>query len=80
MFLIILYYYTLPQFGGGVPMPKKGLSHLLEPSFRLYFIFLAFFAVASAAVGQYQLALAEGLIVLVLFVYFQQRKIGRAHV
>ena len=54
-------------------MPKKGLSHLLEPSFRLYFIFLAFFAVASAAVGQYQLALAEGLIVLVLFVYFQQR-------
>ena len=30
-------------------MHKKGLSHLLEPSFRLYFIFLAAFAAAFTA-------------------------------
>ena len=47
-------------------MHKKGLSHLLEPSFRLYFIFLALFAAASAVMGQYHLALFEGVVVLVL--------------
>ena len=54
-------------------MHKKGLSHLLEPSFRLYFIFLALFAAASAVMGQYHLALFEGVVVLVLFLYFHRR-------
>ena len=54
-------------------MHKKGLSHLLEPSFRLYFIFLAAFAIATAVVGKYTLAVVEGVIVLVLFLYFRQR-------
>lgn len=52
-------------------MRKKGLTHLLEPSFRLYFLFLAAFAVATALAGHYALAVAEGVVVLVLFLYFR---------
>lgn len=52
-------------------MRKKGLSHLLEPSFRLYFLFLAAFAVATALAGQYVLACVEGIIVLALLAYFR---------
>ncbi len=52
-------------------MHKKGLSHLLEPSFRLYFICLAAFAAATALAGRYELAAIEGVIVLILLVYFR---------
>ena len=53
---------------------KKGLSHLLEPtSFRVYFIFLAAFAVATALAGHYVLAGAEAVVVLALFIYFRRR-------
>ncbi len=58
-------------------MHKKNLSHLLEPSFRLYFIVLAAFALASAAVGKYTLAAVEGIIILILFLYFRQRNATR---
>ncbi len=54
-------------------MHKKGLSHLLEPSFRLYFIFLAAFAAATALAGGYALAAAEAVIVFILYFYFRQR-------
>ena len=52
-------------------MRKKGLAHLLEPSFRLYFLFLAAFALATALAGRYALACVEGVIVLVLLLYFR---------
>lgn len=52
-------------------MRKKGLTHLLEPSSRLYFLFLAAFALATALAGHYTLAVAEGVVVLVLFLYFR---------
>ena len=58
-------------------MHKKSLSHLLEPSFRLYFIFLSAFAAATALAGQYALAGAEAVIVLVLYLYFRQRNSAR---
>ena len=54
-------------------MSKKSLSHLLEPSFRLYFLFLAAFVVAAVGAGEYLLAGIEGVIVLVLFLYFRRR-------
>lgn len=53
-------------------MRKKGLSHLLEPSFRLYFLFLAAFALATALAGRYALACVEGVIVLILLLYFRR--------
>ena len=53
-------------------MRKKGLAHLLDPSFRLYFLFLAAFAFATALAGQYALACVEGIIVLVLLLYFRR--------
>ncbi len=53
-------------------MHKKSLSHLLEPSFRLYFIFLAAFALATALSGRMELALIQGFIVLLLFIYFRR--------
>lgn len=53
-------------------MRKKGLLTLLEPSFRLYLIVLALFAVITAAVGEFALAGLEGMIVLVLFLYFRR--------
>ena len=54
-------------------MSKKSLSHLLEPSFRLYFLFLAAFVGAAVGAGEYLLAGIEGVIVLVLFLYFRRR-------
>ena len=53
-------------------MHKKGLSHLLEPSFRLYFIFLAAFAAATAISGSFGLAAVEGVVVFLLFLYFRR--------
>lgn len=58
-------------------MHKKSLSHLLEPSFRLYFICLAAFALATALAGHYGLAMAEAAIVLVLLLYFRGRSDAR---
>ena len=52
-------------------MRKKGLAHLLEPSFRLYFLFLTAFAFATALAGQYVLACVEGIIVVALLAYFR---------
>ncbi len=54
-------------------LPKKGLSHLLAPSYRLYFAFLLVFAGASAMVGQYALCAVEVTVVLILFLYFRRR-------
>jgi len=54
-------------------MARNPLSHLLEPSFRLYFVCLAGFALAAALAGQYALAGAEAVVVLVLFLYFRRR-------
>ena len=48
------------------------LTRLLEPSYRLYFVFLLLFAAASAVVGQYALAGVECAVVLVLFLYFRR--------
>ena len=53
---------------------NKKLSHLLEPSFRLYFFFLMLFALVSVFVDPF-LALGEGVVILLLFVYF--RRSGR---
>lgn len=53
-------------------MHKKGLLNLLAPSFRLYFIVLALFVVITAAMGEFALAGVEGIIVLILFLYFWQ--------
>lgn len=54
-------------------MHKKGLTGLLEPSFRLYFIVMALFVVATVAMGELALAVVEGVIVLILFLYFRHR-------
>jgi len=48
------------------------LTRLLEPSYQLYFLFLFVFAVASAAMGEYVLAGVEGVVVLILFLYFRR--------
>lgn len=53
-------------------MRKKSIAHLLEPSFRLYFLFLAGFAFATALAGQYVLASVEGILVLLLLLYLRR--------
>ena len=53
-------------------MHRKSLSHILEPSFRLYFIFLAAFTLATAVTGDWGLAIVEGVLVLLLFLYFRR--------
>lgn len=58
-------------------MNKKGFSRLLEPSFQLYFIVLALFALVTALVGKYVLAVAEALVVFILFLYFRRRNAHR---
>ena len=51
-------------FGGEARMKKKNkLSHLLEPSLRLYFIALVLFTVASAFFNIY-LTIAEAAVVV----------------
>ena len=50
---------------------KNKLSHLLEPSLRLYFIALVCFTVASAFFNLY-LGLAEAVVVLMLYCYFRR--------
>ena len=58
-------------------MNKKGLSNLLEPSFQLYFVVLALFALVTAVAGKYLLAVAEALVIFVLFLYFRRRDAQR---
>ncbi len=58
-------------------MNKKGLSRLLEPSFQLYFMVLALFALGTALVGKYILAVTEALVIFVLFLYFRRRDAQR---
>ena len=53
-------------------MHKKNLTRLLEPSYRLYFVFLLLFTLATALAGKYTLAALEGVVVLVLFLYFRR--------
>ena len=53
-------------------MHKKNLTRLLEPSYRLYFVFLLLFALATALVGKYTLAAIELVMVLALFFYFRR--------
>ena len=50
---------------------KNKLSHLLEPSLRLYFIALVCFTVASAFFNLY-LGIAEAVVVLMLYAYFRR--------
>jgi len=66
----------LPKKGGCI-VHRKTLAHLLEPSFRLYFIFLAAFALATALAGHYTLAAAEAVVVLALFFFFRRRNAVR---
>jgi c-di-AMP phosphodiesterase-like protein len=49
---------------------NKKLARLMEPGLALYFLFLVLFAVASAFFNPY-LALAEGAIVVVLYLYLR---------
>lgn len=53
-------------------MRKKKLSHLLEPSLRLYFVCLVVFAAASAFCRNWYLAAAELGVVVLLYLYFRR--------
>ena len=53
-------------------MNKKNFPRMPEPSFRLYFVVLALFALLTALVGNYPLAAVEGILVLILFLYFRR--------
>ena len=50
-------------------MRKNKLSHLLEPSFRLYFIFLLLFAVITAQFS-IPVAVIQLAVVVILYLYF----------
>ena len=52
-------------------MRRKALKGLFEPSYRLYFVVMCFFVLSTAVLGEYPLALTEGLVVLTLFLYFR---------
>ena len=58
-------------------MRKKKLSHLLEPSLRLYFVCLVIFAVASAFCRNWVLAAAELIVVVLLYLYFRRSNAQR---
>ena len=58
-------------------MRKKKLSHLLEPSLRLYFVCLVIFAVASAFCHNWVLAAAELIVVVLLYLYFRRSNAQR---
>ena len=53
-------------------MPRKNISHLLEPRFQLYFIVLLAFAVVSAVAGDWALAGVEATVVLLLFLFYRR--------
>ena len=52
-------------------MSNKKLSRLLEPNLKFYFAVMLLFAVAAIPVN-WQLALAEGTLTVLLYFYFQQ--------
>ena len=52
-------------------MSNKKLSRLLEPNLKFYFAVMLFFAVAAIPVN-WQLALAEGTLTVLLYFYFRQ--------
>ena len=58
-------------------MRKKTLSHLLEPSLRLYFVFLVLFALAAGLWGNWPLAAVEAVVVVALYVYFRRSNAQR---
>ncbi len=51
---------------------KKNKNRVLEPGFQISFVFLALFAVATALLGQYALAAAEGITALLCFWAFRR--------
>ena len=57
-------------------MRKKKLSHLLEPSFRLYFVFLLLFA-ALDALFSLPVAALELAVVVILYLYFRRSSAAR---
>lgn len=57
-------------------MKRNKLSRLLEPGLRLYFFALVFFAAFSAFFNRY-LAIAEGAIVVMLYLYFRRSNLLR---
>ena len=52
-------------------MSNKKLSRLLEPNLKFYFVVMLLFAVAAIPVN-WQLALAEGTLTVLLYFYFRQ--------
>ena len=52
-------------------MRKNKLTHLLEPSLRLYFVFLLLFAAVSALFSV-AVAVIEAAVVAVLYLYFRR--------
>ena len=57
-------------------MRKNKLSHLLEPSFRLYFVFLLLFA-ALDALFSLPVAVLEMAVVVILYLYFRRSSAAR---
>ena len=57
---------------------NKNLQRLAEPGGRLYLIFLVLFAAAALFFKMYELAVAEGVIILILMIYsfFSRRRSG----
>ena len=57
---------------------NKNLQRLAEPGGRLYLIFLVLFAAAALFFKMYELAVAEGVIILILMSYsfFSRRRTG----
>ena len=53
-------------------MSNKKLSRLLEPNLKLYFFCMALFVAATVSVS-IKLAVVEGVITAVLYVYFSRR-------
>jgi c-di-AMP phosphodiesterase-like protein len=57
-------------------MRKNKLTHLLEPSLRLYFVFLLLFAAVSALLSV-AVAVIEAAVVAVLYLYFRRSNAQR---
>ena len=57
-------------------MRKNKLSHLLEPSFRLYFVFLLLFAVVTALFSV-PVAVIQLAVVIILYLYFRRNSAMR---
>ena len=59
---------------------NKKLNRLLQPNSLMYYVILVFFIAASVAFGQYDLAIIEGIVLLLTFVIlrFQRRRRRKA--